>query len=61
MSKQLTNDSLVDRVLELESKITKCYNSYQSIPDSLALEYYEMLDALTEEELEQLNQKLTVR
>jgi len=57
MSKQLTNDGLVDRVLELETKIKKCYDCYQEISDDLAFDYFEMLQSLTKEQCAELNQK----
>jgi hypothetical protein len=49
--------TVIDKLVDLQLKMKKYYDTYQEIPDNITADYFKMLESLTKEESEQLRNK----
>lgn len=49
--------SSVDKLLELQLKMKRCYDTYQDVPENITTDYFGILESLSQEESEELRNK----
>ena len=47
----------VDKLVELQLKMKRCYDTYQDVPENITSDYFGILESLSKEESEELRNK----